>query len=610
MYHLLHACYLSLLFILCFLSLSSGLVIPLTPCEANLQCSPFHAKCSFDAHSVCVCKSGYAFNTTTNRCEYCNDSSQNATALMCDRYSLAEVRGSSGYADVWHNTVVRCPPDTSYRAARWNETLLPAQHCQVCQPGAFCHDIGTRSSVMVEDKCRCLCNDGYYGAYCEHAVANSQRLWQARQWKGEDVWGLHYDADRTCGNGLTIDHQMCDVDTELCFSFHRQRPEDDDVKLQSRCYCKPGFVPSNRTRGCVQAPSIVANAHLLRTLPFVDTFTWLRSQWETSVVYGVQSSSVVMVGLTIGGTWSASNDRDVLAFSCATDNEYFATNSTAQGWCGVSASLVCDSIGTHTTATGWCTCRTGFTGAHCETCVPERYGLECNQTRQQCRESQCGSHGDCIHERLSGPVCECDEGYVGSNCSTTLQACSEERCNYPRGRCEKDGETCECFEGGEYYYGSNCQWTREECRSVLCSELGECMSSRYGVCKCDYTAYGQAFNCTQTLCQNKAQLIPGTFQCNCSTVVDEYNRTFTGADCGTVVHCRGLGYDRGAYDLSECSCDMMRVYNTNVNACVDEVLSWFPGDSHPSVIVASAFTAFFHLSLAIKRFVSPFFLSK
>ena len=124
--------------------------------------------------------------------------------------------------------------------------------------------------------------------------------------------------------------------------------------------------------------------------------------------------------------------------TCAIGYTGAACNSCASGYSGYpTCSLLCtnssDCSGRATAVSGTlasgcsCTCATGYTGATCNSCASGYSGyptcsLLCTNS------SDCSGHADAVVGTLvSGCVCTCSVGYIGTSCS----ACSSQYQGYP-----------------------------------------------------------------------------------------------------------------------------------------------------------------------------------
>jgi len=91
--------------------------------------------------------------------------------------------------------------------------------------------------------------------------------------------------------------------------------------------------------------------------------------------------------------------------------------------------------------------------------------------KDACEDIDCGQNGICVDG-----TCECDEGYLGTNCERTV--CDDLNCG-PNGTCNLSTASCDCDEG---YSGTNCE--NNVCDNIDCGDNGTCDTTT-GACLCN-----------------------------------------------------------------------------------------------------------------------------
>ena len=162
-----------------------------------------------------------------------------------------------------------------------------------------------------------------------------------------------------------------------------------------------------------------------------------------------------------------------------------------------------------------CVCDEGYAGASCNDCALgyTASGRACVAQPLDCRDSPCGSRGDCTSSRDGDDVCLCDEAYTGqrcANCADGFQdndrdgicraacgvadvACTGRRvCSDVTGTaiclCENGytGDACsECAEGYRELPSAHVCVPTCEAIELECSEFATCVEGAFGaVCEC------------------------------------------------------------------------------------------------------------------------------
>uniref|UniRef100_A0AAZ3RWH3 Laminin, alpha 5 n=1 Tax=Oncorhynchus tshawytscha TaxID=74940 RepID=A0AAZ3RWH3_ONCTS len=216
-----------------------------------------------------------------------------------------------------------------------------------------------------------------------------------------------------------------------------------------------------------------------------------------------------------------------------------------------------------------CICKPGFTGEHCEVCVPGYYGLN------SCRCSGAGCQGGRC-DTLTGQ-CQCHQGFQGYSCDQCapgyfnyplcrLCGCSSvgslpEGCDWS-GRCvcrpEFQGPRCEQCRSGFHSY-PNCQVCTCDPRTSLgssCSVSGHChCRPNYSGATCDQCAPGfYGFpSCTPDTCNPAGsvqnEVLPTDGSCECLLYVE-------GVACD---RCKPLFWNLSpdtVYGCSNCECNV------------------------------------------------------
>lgn len=168
------------------------------------------------------------------------------------------------------------------------------------------------------------------------------------------------------------------------------------------------------------------------------------------------------------------------------------------------------SVESSQTASYTCRCKPGYQGVHCETnindclnatcyngglCIDGVNSYECEciwpytgrycQTRMTCNSQPdvCKNNGICVDDddgKSDGPVCICQSGFAGRDCSSEIDVCSRSR----RALCLHDSECvsrsdviggyeCRCKPG---YTGKHCQLVDVCVKRNPCRNNGQCVS--------------------------------------------------------------------------------------------------------------------------------------
>lgn len=167
---------------------------------------------------------------------------------------------------------------------------------------------------------------------------------------------------------------------------------------------------------------------------------------------------------------------------------------------------------------------------------------ECWISDDPVNQDQCNSHG--VYSTSFG--CVCDTGWYGSDCSySSRTVCGVDEC-VGNGECAPGAGGCNCFEG---FFGSTCKITAEACRAGRCNDKGNCTGQLNG-CACERPWGGD--HCTVNLCAPHGTYNASTNECDCTAAWqgDEcqfkacgfhgrYNSTTEACDC--------RGYSRPDY---------------------------------------------------------------
>ncbi|XP_030387623.1 low-density lipoprotein receptor-related protein 1 [Scaptodrosophila lebanonensis] len=240
-----------------------------------------------------------------------------------------------------------------------------------------------------------------------------------------------------------------------------------------------------------------------------------------------------------------------------------------------------------------CSCTPGWSGARCETSVPEcqsrchnggscliteTAGMKCTcpdlyfgEQCEHCINLTC-EHGGICRETLTGtPQCECPDGYSGKRCE--INECDDYCQN--GGICSigaKGQRQCRCPHG---YYGDRCE--TDSC-SDLCLNGGSCIKENHLFsCKCPARYIGEhcevdlcntsspprfcetnSRDCTAIICLNggTCHMVKGLAVCNCTS---QWNGDFCTLPVGEDNPCVRYCTNGGVCHLNEfgqphCSC--------------------------------------------------------
>ena len=186
--------------------------------------------------------------------------------------------------------------------------------------------------------------------------------------------------------------------------------------------------------------------------------------------------------------------------------------------------------------TGLCECNEGWQGTNCDEAI----------IVDLCENVNC-NNGTCNAET---GLCECNEGWEGTNCDEAIivDLCENINCN--NGTCNAETGECECDEGWE---GANCDEAIDLCENINCNN-GTC-NAETGECDCDEGWEGA--NCDQAidLCEN-INCNNGT--CNAETGECECDEGWEGANCDEAIDlCENVNCNNGTCNAETglCECD-------------------------------------------------------
>eukprot|EP01064_Diplonema_japonicum_P011531 TRINITY_DN1893_c0_g4_i1.p1 TRINITY_DN1893_c0_g4~~TRINITY_DN1893_c0_g4_i1.p1 ORF type:complete len:2321 (+),score=415.01 TRINITY_DN1893_c0_g4_i1:69-7031(+) len=198
----------------------------------------------------------------------------------------------------------------------------------------------------------------------------------------------------------------------------------------------------------------------------------------------------------------------------------------ALGYVGMACNVPCDCTlsvnGTqeahgHCDISGVCICEAGWTGDHCEKCLPGKYSSDCSLT--------CGltTSSGFVTGETAGTACQCKENWFGEDCTQSCNGvdattglpgssgiCSNNGvCNWGSG----NSGDCAC---NMDYYGDDCL---VKCDAAKCQHLNHWMCDANGDCACIDDATGHWANIS-TGCVECKEMWWGALcdmPCDCST---------------------------------------------------------------------------------------------
>ncbi|TPP62143.1 hypothetical protein FGIG_02108 [Fasciola gigantica] len=158
-----------------------------------------------------------------------------------------------------------------------------------------------------------------------------------------------------------------------------------------------------------------------------------------------------------------------------------------------------------------CNCSTGYTGRRCE-------------HRDPCATNPCHSHGRCISNNLGQFHCDCESGWIGTDCTEDLDECHMDGlppCAHA-GICTNTPGSfvCQCPVG---FAGPMCQDVVLQCLAQPCRNGGRCVEEpgKYR-CECapGYTGHNcelEINECSGSPCEPNGQCedLIGAYRCNC-----------------------------------------------------------------------------------------------
>nr|CCD15534.1 unnamed protein product [Trypanosoma congolense IL3000] len=152
-----------------------------------------------------------------------------------------------------------------------------------------------------------------------------------------------------------------------------------------------------------------------------------------------------------------------------------------------------------------CVCPQGYTGDHCEKCLPGHYGPKCFKC------PACGNGGRCDDGRAGEGTCECPPLFGGENCEKKCSSSEEcDDCDSPRMYC--DCGICRCRQG---FRGPKCEISSDPCQRLTFKGCEACMRNTTHNCAfCgDGTCYSKGLvgrphghTCSYTAADNRSSL--------------------------------------------------------------------------------------------------------
>lgn len=384
------------------------------------------------------------------------------------------------------------------------------------------------------DNTTCVCESGWFGERCDQQTALV----------GVGQWNSH----RACT--FANESTACGV-SELCYIDAHLTNLAGGVAV-GRCWCRMGFIPNTAVpQGCVatgmaSTPSVlvdfVPNSDAASALYFNGTYATAFPQYvwvqDATTLYAVLTSATTK---PVDPAWRINSSLRLLE-RCLQASDFifrpeYATTTAAGSvivaatgrhrWCGTGGCVgVCGAQATcPLTATqaflGTCGCgNANFTGRYCDTCVGDRTGPACNQSRATCRASSCAGHGDCVDAQPIG-TCRCDRPFLAdTQCAVSARVCGQATCS-GHGECiDTRSQQCVCDTD---WKGAACNVTAAACRTQRCAGAGSCATDTQG-CTCD--PFQMLSNCSATYCAYNQPRAATVGQCLC-------NASFTGTHCQT-----------------------------------------------------------------------------
>uniref|UniRef100_A0A8C9ZK40 Slit homolog 1b (Drosophila) n=1 Tax=Sander lucioperca TaxID=283035 RepID=A0A8C9ZK40_SANLU len=243
-------------------------------------------------------------------------------------------------------------------------------------------------------------------------------------------------------------------------------------------------------------------------------------------------------------------------FQCLVNWLFCPVEASVQAKCSPCVTSPCQNQGVcqvHHTELYTCTCKSGFTGKHCETpldacvsnpcanvgiCISDEqtggfscacafgfHGTFCEVNVDDCQDNGCENEATCV-DGVGNYTCLCPPNYTGLFCEEEEYACSQGRnpCQH-QSTCisTPTGPRCVCIPG---WVGPDCSIDYNECVDHRCLNGAQCVDHLDGyscVCLQGYSgefcevALPPASLCQPTPCQNGAPCVEktGTAACQC-----------------------------------------------------------------------------------------------
>jgi hypothetical protein len=519
------------------------------------------------ANDTCSCVNGYdgiecefpiCFGLSlydSQECHCTSDLSTQECNVVCQRYNN-QIPCSNHGKCVSPNTCV-CNGNYTGSDCSVSPTVLqcngvPATSDKVCNGHGQCQASGN-----------CMCDNGFSGLNCSVT----------------SCYGVSSDAYTVCGSHgecISQDHCSCEVgytgvecNIPLCFNMTSDdvcqctsdisNEECRDIVCANkkdsicsgngqcvghdRCKCDKGYKSKDCSLttvscwGIDELNSTVCSGH--GKCNETDKCTcydgYSGSDCSESICYG-ESQNVCSGHGTCTGT-----------DNCVCNNGYYGdkcdkTMSVCFG-INVNNAKVCNGHG-NCTGTDECSCNSGYVGEDCA--YPVCYGLSENECQctpdistEECSNvcngyiknyvSPCSNHGKCVHP----DECQCNDGYIGSNCSIVDTTCfglnsqSSIVCS-GHGQCTS-ADHCSCMEG---YSGAKCSLTTTcygviSSDAVVCSGHGACNSKDSCVCDSGWSG----LECKYPICYNNSNT--NIYNCLCTGDISS-------SECSSIVCARNV----------------------------------------------------------------------
>ncbi|XP_005915556.1 protein eyes shut homolog isoform X1 [Haplochromis burtoni] len=496
----------------------------------------------------------------------------------------------------------------------------------ICTPGWSGQDCRVNVNDCIEHGCQnggtcmdeidgysCLCPRGYTGIYCEEDIdyCVDHRC-------SEHGFCLDQQYNFTCRCMLGFEGPLCEVEINECHSLPCLNGATcADLISDYRCHCPPGFegrICSENVNDCWPQPCLNGGSCMDLINDFICHCPTGFKGKDCSLDIDLCS-----FGMCSEHTLKCTKTKDGQNFSCTCErgfggsfcevnlNECQSNPCQNGGICvdgidmyqclcseGKNCSLS-DSPCTPDLCKNGGTCSYSLTGETQCICPAGYLGKDCSSSVNQCVSNPCNPEGTILCEKLENTSrCVCQHGYTGRHCKTPINHCIDGLCQHGSACVNLSGGfKCDCLPG---LTGQFCEINIDDCEKEPCGVLSICKDTLNGYnCFCAPGFIGnnceiEVNECLSQPCRNggscvdelnsfSCQCPPGITGIYCEVNIDECTSSpcLHNATCVDLVHAYGCLCMSGfagttcELDIDECASSPCK----NGATCIDQPGNYF-----------------------------------